>query len=168
MGRLHNLFKKKNTENLYAPINGKMIEAKEINDFVFSSKMMGETVGFVFDQDGSVYAPCDGVVQIIAPTKHAFWIKSQTEMEVMIHIGLNTVALSGVGFEVYVKEGQKVKRGSLILKVDILKLRELSIDLTSVLAITNSASYELEIQPTQQIQATTTVIMKSEKKKEES
>lgn len=100
------LFKKKGVD-LLAPLNGTIIPLEEVPDPVFSQKMMGEGVA-IQPTGGHVYAPFSGEIIMITPTKHAIAIRSKSGVEVLIHIGLETVSLKGEGFKLAVKEGEHV------------------------------------------------------------
>lgn len=102
---------------LYAPVDGDCIPVTQVNDSVFSSRMMGEGVAFRFE-GSQVCAPCDGKICMIAETKHAFGLVNDDGVEVIIHIGLDTVNLNGEGFRVLVKENQTVKRGTPVIELD--------------------------------------------------
>lgn len=96
---------------------GNLLKLEDLNDGVFSKKMLGE--GIVIDStNGEIYAPCDGSITMIFPTKHAYGITSENGLSVLIHIGLDTVQLKGQGFEEFVKLNQKVKTGDLVAKFD--------------------------------------------------
>ncbi|MCM1127463.1 MAG: beta-glucoside-specific PTS transporter subunit IIABC [Lachnospiraceae bacterium] len=103
---------------LYAPITGKMIPLSDVEDEVFSSGALGGGVAFV-PSVGEVYAPCDGVIATFFPTGHAIGMTAEDGAEVLIHVGMDTVALKGEGFTPMAKEGDKVKKGQLLLKFDI-------------------------------------------------
>ncbi|MBI9011964.1 MAG: PTS glucose transporter subunit IIA [Clostridiales bacterium] len=111
------LFKNKAVQ-MSTPIVGKVIELEEVPDQVFSGKMVGD--GFAIDPtEGKVYAPIDGEVIQIFPTKHAIGIKSTEGIEVLIHFGIDTVELKGEGFTSYILAGDQVKVGDLLLEVDL-------------------------------------------------
>lgn len=100
-----------------APISGKCIPIEDVLDEVFSTKMLGD--GIAIDATGdTVYAPADGVITTITNSKHAFSLKLDNGLEMLIHIGLDTVKLNGEGFSVLVKVDEKVKQGSPIIKID--------------------------------------------------
>ena len=82
---------------------------------MFASKMLGDGIA-VEAADGTVYAPCDGTVSLLFPTKHAVGIKSADGVELLIHVGINTVQLDGEGFEAFVTQGDTVKKGDKLLK----------------------------------------------------
>ncbi|MEG0735237.1 MAG: PTS glucose transporter subunit IIA [Longicatena sp.] len=137
-------FKKKieADNNLYAPVNGTCISIEEVNDQVFSSRMMGDGVAFKL-ADGKVCAPCDGTLVMIANTKHAFGIQGDNGVEVLIHIGLDTVNLNGEGLKTLVDQGSKVKKGEGIIEVDMKFMEEKEIDLTTPMIVTNGTDLSL-------------------------
>lgn len=130
------LKKKEVDENVYAPVNGTCISLDDVKDAVFSSRMMGDGVAFQFDED-TVYAPCDGTVLMIANTLHAFGFQGDNGLELLLHIGLDTVNLNGEGFTALVQQGSNVHKGEPILKIDRAFMKEREIDLTTPLIITN-------------------------------
>ncbi len=132
-----NFFKKYKDFNLYAPCKGKMLPIEKVNDKVFSSKMMGEGVAFIFVDD-ILCSPCNGTLTLVAPTSHAYGFLLENGVEVLLHVGLDTVSLNGKGFEVLCKQGQKVKVGDPLVKVDISFMKEKEIDLITPLVITNT------------------------------
>lgn len=142
---MFNIFKKKEKEiddKLYSPVSGEMISIEDVPDKVFNSKMMGDGVGFRYD-DAEVVAPCDGTLTMIANTKHAFGITMENGAEVLIHIGLDTVEFQGEGFEILTPQGSKVKKGTPIIRIDHDFMKEKGVDLTTPLVITNTASYDI-------------------------
>ena len=128
---------------LYAPINGKIIRIEDVPDQVFASKMMGEGVGFVNDGN-EIYAPCDAKVIMVPSSKHAIGLKTKKGIELLIHIGLDTVNLNGEGFQVHVKENDSVKRGQLLISYDKHLMEKKKINLITPLVITNSSEYIIE------------------------
>lgn len=127
-------FKKKKDISLYAPVNGKAIALEEVKDQVFASKMMGDGIAFQFEED-TLYSPCDGEVSMIPPTLHAYGFTLPNGAEILVHIGLDTVALNGKGFEVLVKQGDKVKVGDPIVKIDQAFMKSKGIDLTTPMIV---------------------------------
>lgn len=111
-----NFFKKEKLQ-IIAPVNGEIIPLEEVPDPVFSQKMMGEGVAMM-PTSGGICSPVDGTIIQIAPTKHAVGILTEDGTEILIHIGLETVALKGEGFTVAVKENDKVSAGQLLINVD--------------------------------------------------
>lgn len=140
---MFNFLKKKELDHhVYSPVNGTCIPIENVKDNVFSSKMMGDGVGFVFD-DSVVYAPCDGTIVMIANTKHAFGLQADNGLEILVHIGLDTVNLNGSGLEVLQTVGTHVSKGDAIIKVDRDFMFEKGIDLTTPMVITNCNDYRL-------------------------
>lgn len=109
---------KKKTETFVSPMTGEVIPMEQVPDPVFAQKVMGD--GFaVLPSDGTVIAPISGTIEAAFPTGHAFGIKSEDGTEILIHIGIDTVNLDGQGFEVMVKQGDEVKQGDILVKVDL-------------------------------------------------
>lgn len=148
---------------LVSPINGKMVDLKDVPDKVFASGMMGPGVAFI-SNDGKVYSPCDGELVSIFPTKHAIGIKANNDAEILIHFGLDTVQLEGKGFVQKVKEGQKIKKGDLILEVDIQFLQNGGYKIDTPLIITNSDNYNVNIHRFSEVSANSEVVLTLEKK----
>lgn len=128
-------FKKKELQIL-SPMNGKAIPITEIEDDAFSEKMLGDGVGII-PTDGMVVAPVDGEVIQIFDTLHAYGIRTNDGVEILIHIGLNTVELKGKGFKAFVKTGQKVKLGEKIAEVDIDLIKKEGYLVQTPIVITN-------------------------------
>lgn len=114
------LFKKKQPNEpdpMLVPLKGKIVSLETVPDPVFAEKMMGD--GFAIDPaDGTIVSPVDGEVIAIFPTKHALSLKSNQGKEILIHVGLETVQLNGEGFTPLIMDGQKVKKGQELMKVD--------------------------------------------------
>lgn len=130
--------------HLYSPVIGEVVRIETIEDKVFSSKMMGEGVAFIISEE-LICAPCDGVITLIPSTLHAFGITTKTGCEILVHVGLDTVNLQGQGFKKLVEQGQTVKRGTPILKVDLKFMEENQINLTTPMVITNSSDYKISL-----------------------
>jgi len=109
------LFKSKKIE-IFSPLDGEVVDIENVPDEVFSKKLVGDGIAII-PSSSLVVAPIKGVISRIFPTKHAFSIKGD-KVEVMVHIGLDTVSLQGEGFEALAKEGDKVEIGTPIIKVD--------------------------------------------------
>ncbi len=129
------LFKKKPIK-ITAPIKGEIIELKDVNDQVFSQKMVGDGFAIIPSSD-VVLAPFDAEVLMVFHTNHALGLKSQEGIELLIHVGLDTVDLKGEGFESFVKAGDNVKKGDKLLGFDLPSLLSKGIDMTSPVIITN-------------------------------
>ena len=124
-----------------SPVNGTIIPAKEIPDPVFAEETMGPSVG-IQPTEGIVYAPFDGQVMMIFPTNHAIGLKSDSGMEVLIHVGVDTVAMDGDGFASFVKQDDKVKAGDKLLSFDRAKIAAANHPDTVIVALTNGAEYK--------------------------
>lgn len=108
---------------LYSPFNGRAASITEAPDPAFSGKMMGD--GFVvFPEDGQVLAPEDGQVVFVFPSKHAIGLKTADGIEYLLHIGVDTVKLDGKGFEVFVKDGDEIKKGDKLMEFDLQYIKE--------------------------------------------
>ncbi len=136
------LFKKKKFKELYAPVVGESLSLDCVPDQVFASRMMGEGIAFKFEGE-TICAPCDAEVVLVAKTKHAIGLEANG-LEILIHVGLDTVNLNGQGFECCVKVGDKVKRGESLLKVDRNYMNSKNINLLTPMIIT-SKDIELNI-----------------------
>jgi len=106
-----------------SPITGNAVELSEVPDEGFAGKMMGDGAA-VIPTDGMILAPEDGEVVFVFETKHALGFQTDSQMALLLHIGIDTVALNGQGFEVFVENGQKVKKGEPLMKIDISYLKE--------------------------------------------
>lgn len=125
---------------IYSPMNGEIITLEEIGDGVFSAGVLGQGCG-IRPAEGKVYVPFDGEVILVADTKHAIGVRSRDGMEIMIHVGLETVELGGEGFDPVVKTGDPVTKGQLLMNFDLEKIGEKYPTVTAFL-ITNSFAYQ--------------------------
>lgn len=132
---MFNIFKKKKYVDIYSPINGRLLKIEDVPDPVFSQKMVGDGVALE-PTEGIVYSPVNGTIIQLFPTKHALGIKTEEGLEILIHIGMDTVEMKGNGFESFVSEGEKVKIGNKLLKFD-MELVKKEHPLTSPIIITN-------------------------------
>ncbi|MDY2626922.1 MAG: glucose PTS transporter subunit IIA [Lachnospiraceae bacterium] len=121
---------------LTAPVSGQCVDLSTVPDEMFSSRAMGDGVAFVYDGD-TVVAPCSGEISVVAETRHAVGLMSDDGLELLIHVGVDTVALNGRGFEALVKTGQKVSQGTPLLKLDRKFLQEQKVNLITPMIITN-------------------------------
>ena len=119
---------------------GKVIPYTEIPDPTFAAGTLGQGVGIV-PEDEYVYSPIDGEISSVAESKHAIGISGENDMEVLIHVGVDTVEMKGDGFVDYVKEGDKVKKGQKLMKFDRAKIKAANHPDTVVLLLTNSDDY---------------------------
>ena len=129
----------KNT--IYAPVDGMAIALSEINDGVFSSGALGDGCG-IYPESETITAPFDGTVSTVADTKHAVGLTSTDGIELLIHVGLDTVSMNGRGFQVYVKEGDTVRCGQKLLSFSKSAIKSAGfLDTTAVLVV-NSSDYQ--------------------------
>lgn len=132
---------KSQTDTVESPVKGTIVKLEEVNDQAFSSKMMGEGFG-VIPSEGRVTSPFDAEVVSVFPTKHAIGLKRLDGLELLIHVGIDTVELNGEYFETSVKQGDFVKKDQLLLTFDDKKIKELGFDTTTMVVVTNSKEYE--------------------------
>lgn len=125
------------TTDIASPANGKVVPMAEIDDPVFSAGTLGDGVGIV-PENNDVYSPVSGTIVSAMKTGHAYGIKTEDGVEVLVHIGINTVKMKGEGFAPAVKKGDTVKQGELLATVDFAKVTEAGYDTTIVLAVTNT------------------------------
>lgn len=137
-------FKKKVVSEIFSPVNGEVITIEQVSDPVFSSKTMGD--GFaVLPKDGSIYSPIKGKVVSVFPTKHAIGLINDEGIEVLIHIGIDTVSLNGQGFVILVNEGDSVTSDTQLAKVDFDYLKQEQKETTTMVIFTNLDNKELEV-----------------------
>ncbi|MFC4772596.1 N-acetylglucosamine-specific PTS transporter subunit IIBC [Enterococcus hermanniensis] len=121
---------------IYSVAAGQVISITEVRDAVFSEKMLGD--GFaVIPESGMIFTPIEGTITSIFPTKHAVGITTVSGLEVLLHMGIDTVALNGHPFTLYVKEGQQVAQGQLIAQVDLVALEEAGKKTEMIVVFTN-------------------------------
>ena len=125
------------TTDIASPAAGKVVPMAEIDDPVFSAGTLGDGVGIV-PEDNDVYSPVSGTIVSAMKSGHAYGIKTEDGVEVLVHIGINTVKMKGEGFAPAVKKGDTVKQGELLATVDFDKVKEAGYDTTIVLAVTNT------------------------------
>lgn len=123
---------------VHSPLKGELIPLEEVPDPVFSQKMMGEGVGFI-PNDGEIFSPVDGKVTQVFPTKHAIGIMTEGDVEVLLHLGLETVDLKGEGFTIEVEAGDQLKVNDRIGAFDLSFIEEKGKSKTSVLVFPNFA-----------------------------
>ena len=128
-------------KEIKSPISGKVIELEKVNDPVFSSGAMGKGVA-IEPVDNKVYAPFNGTIEFIADTKHAIGLLSEDGVEVLIHVGMDTVKMNGRGFNVKAAVNSKVKAGDLLLEFDRNIIEKEGYSLITPVVITNADNYE--------------------------
>ncbi|WP_307976601.1 PTS transporter subunit IIBC [uncultured Streptococcus sp.] len=149
------------TEAVETVANGNVIEVTEVSDPVFAQKMMGD--GFAVEpSDGNVYVPVSGTVTSVFPTKHAFGLLTDSGLEVLVHIGLDTVSLEGKPFDVKISDGQKVKAGDLAVVADLDAIKAAGKEISIIVVFTNAADIKSVTLEKQGQQAAKTVVAKVE------
>ena len=124
------------TEEVYSVADGQVVELEQVKDPVFSQKMMGD--GFAVEpENGNIVSPVSGTVSSVFPTKHALGIVTEAGLEVLVHIGLDTVSLEGKPFTVHVAEGQKVAAGDLLVTTDLDAIRAAGRETSTIVVFTN-------------------------------
>lgn len=135
---MFNFFKKSKSKGneVKAPIKGNLISLSEVSDDVFSQKMLGD--GFAVKPTGQeVVAPVSGTITTLFPTKHAIGIKTDEALEVLIHLGIDTVELKGEPFKLFVEQGDSVKAGDKLAEMDIADVADHGLDNTVMVVYTN-------------------------------
>ena len=131
-------------KSIFAPMSGTVVPLEQVPDEVFSKKLLGDGVA-ILPKEGKIYAPVDGEVATVAETLHAYGFLSKEGMEILIHVGLETVHLKGEGFISHVKAGDSVVRGDLIAEVDLDFLKSRDISAITPVVICNGAE-DLDLQ----------------------
>jgi beta-glucoside PTS system EIICBA component len=127
------------TRTVVAPVAGQLVALTDVNDKVFASKALGDGVGIV-PSDGHVVAPVAGVLMTVPESGHAFGIKTDDGVEVLVHVGIDTVQLEGKGFELEVAKDQRVEEGDLLAKVDLDAVKAAGYDTTTMVVVINTAT----------------------------
>ncbi|WP_027062966.1 PTS sugar transporter subunit IIA [Mesoplasma seiffertii] len=136
--------KKKKQIEVFAPVDGEIISLDLVEDEVFQERMMGD--GFaVIPANGVFVAPIDGQLVTVFPTKHAYGIKNDSGIELLIHIGLDTVTLEGKGFSSKVEQGQKVKVGDELVKVNLKEVTAAVPSIKTPVVFTNTNGKTIEV-----------------------
>ncbi|MDT3394837.1 MAG: glucose PTS transporter subunit IIA, partial [Bacillota bacterium] len=137
----------KDTKKVASPISGELINLESVNDETFAQKMLGEGVAII-PQDNQVYAPFDGKVTTIFPTKHAIGLTSNSGIELLVHVGLDTVELKGKPFTMHVSDQQVIKKGQPLMTVDFKAIKAAGYDPTTLVIVTNTNEF-VEVVPTE-------------------
>lgn len=138
---VENADSKQDDKAVYSPLEGKLIPMTEVPDETFASKALGDGVA-VIPEKGCVYAPFDGEVEMVYDTGHAIGLVREDGMEVLIHVGINTVELGGKYYTAKVSNGQKIKKGDLLLEFDMDEIVKAGYSLVTPVIVTNSDEYE--------------------------
>ena len=139
------LFKNdKEIHKIVSVIEGNLIPIEEVNDPIFSKKMLGDGVAFqTTDKIVKICSPADGKVTVLFPTHHAFGIKTKDGIELLVHIGIDTVEAKGEGFHSFVNQGDTVRASQPIIEVEMDKMKE-KYDMSIMLIVTNSNNKQIK------------------------
>lgn len=139
MGFFKKLFGK-NVDSVYAPMAGKAVPIAEVPDPTFAEGMLGNGIA-IEPAEGKVYAPCDATVDMMFTTGHAVSLIADCGAEILIHVGLETVGLEGKPFQVHVANGDKVKKGQLMIEVDLEAVKAAGLNTITPVLICNTDDY---------------------------
>ena len=143
MGLFDKLFSKKEDfsgNHIYAPLTGKAVSITEVPDPTFAEGMLGNGIAII-PTDGKVYAPCDATVDMMFTTGHAVSLMADCGAEMLIHVGLETVSLEGKPFTIHVANGDKVKKGQLLMEADLEAIKTAGLEIITPMLICNSSDY---------------------------
>ena len=136
-----NTDKKTEIQTLYSPLNGQAIPLAEVKDETFAGEVLGKGMA-VIPSEGVVKAPCDAEVSMVFDTKHAIGLTTESGIELLIHVGLNTVELEGKYYTVHVNDGDKVKKGQTLITFEMDKIKDAGYDVTTPMIVTNTDDFE--------------------------
>ena len=140
---MFSFLKKESGIEVKAPVNGEIFPIESVNDPVFSEKMMGDGIAIKY-AGGDVVAPVTGkITSVILPSCHAFGIRCENGLDVLVHVGLDVVKLKGEGFQLLKKKCEMVHQGEAVIKVDYDLLKDKGLDLITPIVITNSNEFLL-------------------------
>lgn len=128
------------TETLYSHLSGTVVKLEDVEDEVFSAKVLGDGIA-VEPSEGKLFAPCNGKVDMVFDTKHAVNLVSNSGCEILLHIGIDTVKLNGEFFETYVTDGQQINKGDLLISFDIDGIKKAGYKTTTPMIICNTDDY---------------------------
>lgn len=126
---------------VYSPVKGEVIPLSEVKDTTFASEALGKGIAIV-PEEGVVYAPFDGVAEMVFDTRHALGLNNGKGIELLIHVGLNTVELDGKYYETHIKDGDRIKAGQKLLTFDMEGIKNAGYDLTTPVIVTNSDDWK--------------------------
>ena len=139
MGLFQKLFGKA-TDVLYAPMAGKAVAITQVPDPTFAEGMLGNGIA-IEPTEGKVYAPCDATVDMMFPTGHAVSLVADCGAEILIHVGLETVSLEGKPFTIHAANGDKVKKGQLLIEVDLKAVEAAGLKTITPMVVCNTDNY---------------------------
>ena len=125
---------------LYAPLNGQAVPVTEVPDPTFAEGLLGNGIAII-PSDGKVCSPVDGTIETMFDTGHAVCLKSSTGVEILIHVGLETVGLNGAPFKVHCKDGDTVKKGQLLFEADLAAIQAAGLPIITPVLVCNTDDY---------------------------
>lgn len=140
MGLFDKLFQSKE-EGLYAPVKGEVVALSQVSDPTFGQGILGKGIA-VIPQDDMICAPCNGTVDMVFDTKHAVTLRGESGVEILIHVGLDTVQLAGEHFTAHVKAGDVVRAGQLLITADLQALKDKGYDIITPMVICNTDEFK--------------------------
>ncbi len=140
MGFFDKLFGKESLNTVYAPVKGEAVDIKQVSDPTFGEEILGKGIA-IRPSEGKVFAPCDATVDMMFETGHAVSLIADFGAEILIHVGLDTVELKGKHYSVHVKNGDKVKKGDLLIEFDCEAIKNDGYDTVTPIVICNTADY---------------------------
>lgn len=141
MGLFKDIFgTKEERMQIAAPVAGKLVPLSEVSDPTFSEEILGQGAA-VIPSENQFFSPVDGTVTTVFPTGHAVALTSADGVEILLHIGLDTVKLNGKHFTIYAEEGQQVKKGDLLLEADLEQIKSEGYDIITPVVICNTEEF---------------------------
>ncbi|MDE5908113.1 MAG: PTS glucose transporter subunit IIA [Lachnospiraceae bacterium] len=137
---LFDFMKSKKGTVISSPLKGECIPIKDVKDPTFAEEILGKGIAII-PAEGKVYAPADGVVSTVFPTGHAVGVTTPDGVEILIHVGMDTVELKGQFFRTMVEADQEVKRGDLLLEADMEEISNAGYDTVTPMIICNSSEF---------------------------
>lgn len=132
----------RNLIKIYSPVKGEIVPLKSVNDVAFSNGLLGDGIA-VYPEDDTITAPSDGYISALFPTLHAIGIITNDGVEILIHIGIDTVELNGKYFFPNIKINQKIKTGDVLVKIDRNNIKKAGYDIVIPIIITNLKKYSI-------------------------
>ncbi|MDU7214747.1 MULTISPECIES: PTS glucose transporter subunit IIA [Clostridium] len=130
---------------IYSPCLGVVKHLENVNDVAFAQKLIGDGIAVV-PKEGNIVSPIDGEVAMVFPTGHAIGLKTDEGVEILIHVGIDTVELDGKGFKAFVKQGDKVKVGDKLLKINLEEVINEGYEVDTMILVTDIANYKKVVQ----------------------
>lgn len=141
---------KQREDCVFSPVKGKYIHLKDVSDATFNSGVLG--TGFAVDpKEDVIHAPVEGTISAVFPTGHAVGFTTDNGLEVLVHIGIDTVGLNGTGFEILKQQGERVRAHEPVIRFDRELIRRQGLDPMVMVVFTNGGEYNLKLMPGEQV-----------------